>query len=421
MRAIILLLTVICVCGAVRAGSFDAYDVLHYDLRLRLDPAGKTAAGSVAIEAVWREDASSMPLHASLVTLSIDSIVDAHGPLAFRSHGDTTEIALRAASHAGDTSRITVHYHATSRFQGAYDDGGMFFSSDNEGHPHIGTISQPFFSRRWWPCKDLPNDKSTASVSITLPRPLTGVSNGLLLAVRDEGADRTFQWATRYPIASYLVSVAAAEYVEFDTTYVALDGTTTMPVQYYVYPEDLAKARIDFQHTTALLGYLAREFGEYPFLREKFGYAEVDGELTMENQTIVSVERELITGDLQHESTLLHEMAHHWWGDLITPASWHHTWISEGFATFVEGLFLEKQRGPAAYQEYIDGLMAQPPGTYRGSVSGRSDTVFWDSFGPQVYYKGAIVLHMLRRMLGDSVFFSAVRSYLSDQIGRAHV
>jgi aminopeptidase N len=187
-----------------------------------------------------------------------------------------------------------------------------------------------------------------------------------------------------------------------------------MPVTYFVYREDSAKAAADFRNTTALLGWFARTFGEYQFVAEKFGYAEVDGSLTMENQTIVSVERGLITGDGKHETTLIHEMSHHWWGNLITPASWHHTWLSEGMATLAEGLYIEHAKGPAAYGDYMRVLMDQPEGSYRGAVAGVSDTAFWDSFGAQVYFKGAIVLHMLRRTIGDSAFFGAIRSYLRD-------
>ena len=174
------------------------------------------------------------------------------------------------------------------------------------------------------------------------------------------------------------------------------------------------KARIDFSGTGQMIRFLAKTFCEYPFIDEKFGFVETMGNVTMENQTICSIEQHLVTGDRKEELTYFHELAHHWWGDLITPADWHHTWLNEGFATYAEALYLESARGPGEYRRYMDRLMSGPQGEYAGSVFGRTDTAFWDSFAPRVYRKGAIVLHMLRGIVGDSAFFAIMRNYLND-------
>jgi aminopeptidase N len=138
----------------------------------------------------------------------------------------------------------------------------------------------------------------------------------------------------------------------------------------------------------------------------------------MENQTLVSVEGDLITGTGKNETTLIHELSHHWWGDLVTPATWNHTWLSEGFGTYAEALYLEWTKGDSAYSAFMDRLMRSPAGSFKGSVTGRSDTAFWDSFGANTYFKGAIVLHMLRGIMGDSVFFRAMRAHLQDPATR---
>src|SRR5204862_3769224 len=130
-------------------------------------------------------------------------------------------------------------------------------------------------------------------------------------------------------------------------------------------------------------------------------YAEVDGELTMENQTAISIQQSLITGDTTNETTIVHETAHQWWGNLITPLTWKDTWLGEGFATYAEALYREFHYSPASYGRFMDWLMAAEQGRYAGPVVGRSDTSFWDSFNPRVYNKGAIVLHMLRGAVGD--------------------
>jgi aminopeptidase N len=187
-----------------------------------------------------------------------------------------------------------------------------------------------------------------------------------------------------------------------------------MPVDYYVYPEDSASSRVDFQNTVKILSFFSKKFREYPFIREKFGMAEVDGSLTMEHQTLCSIQKNLITGDRKYETTIVHETAHHWFGDFITPLNWKHTWLSEGFATYAEALYIEETQGKDSAAAYVRGWMGNEQGVYAGSVTGRSDTSFWDSFAPRVYNKGALVLHMLRGVTGDSLFFLILRNYLTN-------
>ena len=276
----------------------------------------------------------------------------------------------------------------------------------------IGTMSQPNFARTWWPCNDVPSDKATMTMTITVPRPMTAASNGILASTSSGDSTSTFVWKTHYPIATYLVSIAAAEYHEMKDVYTGLDGTT-MQIMHYVYADDSSKGREDFKNTGAILSFFASKFGEYPFIKEKFGYAVVDGEMTMENQTLCSVQQSLITGERKHELTFVHEAAHHWFGNLVTPANWTQTWLSEGLATYADALWLEHTRGREVYQKYIDNMMKAKPGEYAGSVVGKSDTAFWDSFASRVYSKGAIVGHMLRALLGDTAFFAALNEFLA--------
>lgn len=313
----------------------------------------------------------------------------------------------------GGAIKATIYYHGFADFDGAYENGGVYITSV-EGKPYLATASEPRFAHTWWPCKDTPSDKATASITITVPSALTAVSNGTLIKTTHDAETTTYVWSTQYPIATYLVSVAAAEYKEFSETYKRIDGKE-MPITYYVFPEDFENAKIDFQNTSKILEFFAATFCEYPFINEKYGYAEVIGDVTMENQTISSIEKSLITGTKQSEITFVHETAHQWWGNFVTPVNWKNTWLNEGFATYAEALYLEHTEGRAAYDHHIRRMMSFKPGDLAGSVIGQTDTAFWDSFSARVYFKGAIVLHMLRSMMGDSAFFSAMKIYLSHQ------
>ncbi len=223
----------------------------------------------------------------------------------------------------------------------------------------------------------------------------------------------TFNWTTEYPTSTYLVTAAAAKYVELNDTYHAMNGDT-MRLSYYVFPEDAEKAKIDYKNAPKFLEFMSRKFCEYPFLKEKFGYAEAEGDLTMENQTLCTIQNTMLRGDGKSDITIFHETAHHWFGDMITTADWHNTWLNEGFATYAEALYLESTDGIKGYRKHIDELMSLPVGSYAKAVVGRSDTAFWDSFGSSVYFKGALTLHMLRKMLGDSIFFTAMKRYVNN-------
>lgn len=399
--------------ACARPGDFGAYDVQRYELALRFSPESKAFDGAVTVTGTVTGEADTLAVDASLKLLTIDSVFWNGALTAYRRAGDS--LLVPAAGHTGGDKPFVLRivYHGISGFSGSYDAGGVLFTQQ-DGADRIATISEPSFARSWWPCHDIPSDKAIVSFAITVPSKLRAVSNGLLSAVEFPAASwTTYLWQSRYPISTYLVAFAAAEYVEMKETYRKQDGGE-MPVVFYVYPSDTGRARSDFANVRKAIDFFASTFCEYPFADEKFAIAEVDGDMTMENQTLCTVQATLLTGDRNNELTFVHELAHHWWGNFVTPHDWTQTWLSEGFATYAEALYEEHTRGRAVYQAYIDNMMALPQGSYAGSVIGRSDTSFWDSFALRVYYKSAIVLHMLRSIMGDSAFFTAMRSYLND-------
>ncbi len=247
-----------------------------------------------------------------------------------------------------------------------------------------------------------------------MPEKFTAVSNGILTNVTQNlHHQKIYTWETNYPIATCLISIAAAEYTTLNDTFTYHDGKN-FPITYYVYPGYEEKATEDFRNIKKMITFLEIYFGLYPFRNEKYGIAMVAGELTTENQTITSLQESLITGKGDAESILVHELAHHWFGNMITPTSWHHTWLSEGFATYIQSLYYEYYINKETYHYIMNHFMSSEQGTYAGSVIGKTDTSFWDSFSDRVYFKGAIVLHMLRKVVGDSIFFRILKNYVTN-------
>ncbi|MDZ7261813.1 MAG: M1 family aminopeptidase, partial [candidate division KSB1 bacterium] len=392
----------------------NRYDVLHYTLNLVIEPESKTPIrGVVTTKAVTSADTlSSVLLHLSSQTLFVDS-VQVDGKTTTCSHqGDQLRVFLPATKTCGDTFQVAVAYHGWSNYTGAYYGGGMNIST-YKGHTIVATKSEPFFARNWWPCKDVPWDKATSTMIVTVGGKMTVASNGLLKEVQDNpDGTKTFRWEERYPITTYLISFAASDYFIFSDTYQTLDHQA-MPIQYYVVPEDSAAAREDFSVTRDMITYFAGTFVEYPFVEEKYGMVEVPSYgMTMEHQTMTSYDGYLITGDHRNDWINLHELAHQWWGNLITTADWHHIWLNEGFASYAEALYYENRIGQDYYRAYMQGFDYQ--GYFRGSVYVYDDSQEENIFTLTVYWKGAWVLHMLRHVVGDSTFFQLMRNYLSD-------
>ena len=388
------------------------YDVKHYNLSISFDVLNKTFRGKVIIRAQVIRPLDEFVLSASDETLTIDSVRYEDAALPYIHEGDHLVARFESTIERQKIVEITIYYRGISKFHGQYESGGVSFNLV-KGLGRIATSSEPTFSRTWWPCKDVPDDKATATINVTVPANLTAVSNGILTNTQRGINTTTYRWETRYPTPPYLIAVSAAKYRQFTEMYNGLDGKQ-MKIYYYVFPEDYDRAKYDFENTRGMINFLAKTFCEYPFMDEKLGFVEVMGNITMENQTICSIEQRLITGNRQFELTYFHELAHHWWGDLISPINWQHTWLNEGFATYAEALYVEHTRGADAYRRYMDNMMAVRMGQYAGSVFGRTDTVFWDAFAPRVYNKGAIILHMLRGTVGDSAFFTIMRNYIKN-------
>jgi aminopeptidase N len=255
-------------------------------------------------------------------------------------------------------------------------------------------------------------DKATTETEITVPSNFVGTSNGRLTqVVPNDDQTMTYFWREDYPLSTYLVSASASNYTEFEDTYTGLDGTT-MPLKFYVYPEHLAQAQEKFAVTRKAMEIFAPLFGEYPFINEKYGMVEFPWGGGMEHQTLTSLGSNIISSRFSDGSSVIaHELAHQWWGDLVTLRTWDDIWLNEGFASYAEVLFAERFQqidpGELMSRAYDDGKVT---GSLGGTVTAENIKDPFDDDGA-VYDKGAWVLHMLRHLMGDDAFFAALRDY----------
>ena len=390
-------------------------DVKHYRLQLQLIPNETGTAGMVkgvvSLNCETTGTVSEINVDA-LQNLTVESVELDGAPNAFRRTKKHVIVTLPVSLPAGRSLTITIHYQGPGSGGGV--GGGLLFTRHGPGLvPVVASHSEPFGSPLWWPCIDNPADKATAEIEITVPAGNQAASNGVLDRIRDNPDNTvTYFWREASPLSTYLVSVAATNYEKLEDTYTALDGVTRMPLVYYVYPEHLEQGRTKFAVTRTAMEIYAQLFGEYPFLSEKYGMAEFPFGGAMEHQTITSISSSLV-GSLNSsgQATIAHELAHHWWGDLVTMRTWDDIWLNEGFATYSEVLFFERFAGMAPGEllsrSYDDGNV---DGNLGGTVTAEDLDQPFDDTGA-IYRKGGWVLHMLRGVIGDQKFFEALRRY----------
>lgn len=384
------------------------YDVETYTLSLKINFTEQNLTGRVRVVSKTLKPLSTFVLSASNKTITVDSIKNEKGAKLNFLHKDA-HIYINCDKKISELIDVEVFYRATSDFRGEFDNGGIFFSGSK-----AATSSQPSFARKWFPCKDDPSDKATAVINITVPDTLTVASNGTLINIfQNTDGTKTFRWKTNYQIATYLISFAVGYYISSEDLYTSI-SEKDLPITYYVFPEYLEKSKADFKNTKKMLKFMEEKFGEYPFVNEKYGIALVPGELMMENQTISNIKEDLITGTGEVEQFLIHELAHQWFGNMLTPKSWHHIWLNEGFATYIQALYYEYYLGTKWYHHIINSFMQADDGRYTGSLVLQTDTSFSDMFAERIYFKGAIVLHMLRKVVGDFSFFKIMKNYATN-------
>jgi aminopeptidase N len=383
------------------------YDVTYYELDLDLYPNQFLLEGAVTIVGTSLTNLLDYIELDFYHTLEVDSITYNNSHMPVLHQNNLITITPDTPIDYGETFSVTIYYHGDPE-EGRHQSFG-WSSHGIYSTPIIWTLSEPYGSPVWWPCKDDPNDKAdSVYIKVTVPDDLVVASNGTLAGVQRNRGGLTYHWKTHYPISTYLVSLAVSNYEQFSDWY-AYSDTDSMEIAYYVYPEHLNAAKEDFSITVEMMEFYASVFGEYPFIEEKYGMAVFPWHGGMEHQTITSYGASLVWGTHRYDFINAHELAHQWFGDCITMRHWSHIWLNEGFASYAEALWYEHIDGKEAYHTYVnrwDQVPLNSPLFVTDSLNGNA------LFSRTVYDKGGWVLHMLRGVLGDSLFFESLKSYV---------
>ena len=377
------------------------FDVNYYRCEWEIDPAVNYITGKLS-SYFHITSASSDITYDLSSNLTVDSIYYHGAKINFARPQDALTIQFPASIAAGTLDSVSIYY------QGAPVGGGFgsFIQTNHAAVPVIWTLSEPYGASDWWPCKNGLSDKADSiDVIVTCPDIYRATSNGVELPSVFAGGKRICPFKHRYPIATYLVAIAVTNF-SVETRSILL-GTANMPIINYIYPEDSAYFSNRTQFMLNAIQLYNNFFGDYPFMKEKYGQTQFQWGGGMEHQTNSFI----VNGG---EQLMAHELSHQWFGDKITTGSWQDLWLNEGFATFCEVFYLEKLSPPFYPTSILNRLqnITSDPG---GSVWVDDTTNIGRLFdGRLTYNKGGYLLRMLRWKLGDSTFFRAMRQYQQD-------
>ncbi|MFI5251698.1 MAG: M1 family aminopeptidase [Bacteroidota bacterium] len=384
--------------------SEDRIDVKYYRLDIQITTSPQYLEGSVLMTAQNLVDNLTSITLDLMQAMTVDSVKVGGTLVSFTQHPSNFDIQLDRTYNHGEAMTMETFYqgHPGSSGFGSFE----YSSHGGSATPWVWSLSEPFGAKDWWPCKDHPSDKAdSADIIVTVSNQFRVGSNGKLISTQDNGdGTATYHWHEHYPISTYLISVTVTNFSTFSNWF-HYTPTDSMEVLNYVLPEHLSSATSLLPNAVDGLRIYSNLFGLYPFIQEKYGHCEFGWGGGMEHQTMTSL------GGFD-ESLVMHELAHQWFGDMITCRTWPDIWLNEGFATFCELLYEGVKYGQPYYSSGINSDMTSARsavGTV--SVSDSGATLFdWNL----VYAKGAVVLHMLRHAIGDTSFFHGMRNYANN-------
>jgi aminopeptidase N len=421
----------------------DWWDLTFYHLKVKVNPTEKSISGSNEIRYEVLNPGKFMQIDLQ-PPLRLERAEQDGQELSISKQGRNAYfIELKKEQPKGSVQSIIVWYSGIPlAARNAPWDGGFSWKQDDKGQPFVATSCQGIGASVWWPCKEhMYDEPDSQAISVTVPRNLTDVSNGRLRKVTEnEDGTHTFDWFVSNPINNYGVNVNIADYTHFQDTFQGEKGTLNL--DYYVLPQNIEKAKIQFQQVKLMLRAFEHWFGPYPFYEDGYKLVEVPY-LGMEHQSSVTYGNKYMNGylgkdlsgtgwGLKWDFIIIHESGHEWFANNITYRDIADMWVHESFTNYSESLFTEYYFGKEAGAAYVRGCRTaignKSPivGIYGVNSEGSGD----------MYPKGGSMLHTIRQIIDDdekwrsilrgvnrdfyhqTVFGSQIEAYIGRQSGK---
>ncbi|MEZ4619747.1 MAG: M1 family metallopeptidase [Caldilineaceae bacterium] len=378
------------------------YDVDHYTIVLDVDVATNTISGTTTIAATTLEDLSTFNL--DFVGLEIAAVAVNEEPATFAREGQELSITPQVAIAAGTAMTVAVTYNGQPR--PIVDPGVPFEAVGWLAYTDVGSyvLSEPSGAMNWFPNNNHPTDKATYTFYITVPDTYVVAANGLLVEIREVDGQHTYHWEASDPMASYLATVNIAQFDMYTA-----EGPAGLPIINFFPPDGSRRLQRNFAVTSDMIAYFSELVAPFPF--ESYGaiVMAVPFGGALEAQT-----RSVFGRTATVDAIIAHELAHQWFGDSVSPATWRDLWLNEGFATYFQHLWTEHTKGKTVFAATMRGSHA---GARDNQLPPPGDPPLDTLFGPAVYVRGALTLHALRLTVGDDLFWDILRTYYGRYAG----
>ncbi len=386
---------------------FHGYDIKYHRCHWKLNPkVGSWISGAILFDFVVDNDADSLAF--DLVDkLQVDSVKHGADRLNFERRGDRVFVFKSPGWRSNTRDSFEVFYGGNP--VGVTGNNGAYTYDFHATGPIIHTLSQPYGAPYWWPCKQTLNDKiDSIDILVDTDKSFKVGTNGLLQSTREiSSTEHRVHWKHRYPVATYLIAIAVSNYEESVDYVYFHNRSDSLEVLNYIFPQFYNSASQEAKGVLPMLRLYDSLFIPYPFSREKYGHAQFTWGGGMEHQTMSFMVN--FSYDL-----MAHEVAHQWFGDMVTCGSWNDLWLNEGYATYLTALAYEFLQSKEAFRFQMramrNNITQDDNGSVKPSDTSRVNVLF---NGRLTYRKGAWLLHMLRHHIGDSFFFEGCRKFLT--------
>lgn len=386
-----------------------AYDVKFYQLDIAIDPEKKFIKGSNLVEVEVLSPLNLFVLNLDSVYTVSEIFINNEQVNFIHSEGLIKAELENVDFKIGEKLTAKVYYEGSppAAKNPPWDDGFVWDTTASGNH-WVGVACQGGGSDIWLPCKDHPSDEpDSVSLKFTIPTGLFCASNGILVdSVDNRNGTITLEWFVSTPINNYNITINIAPYKKIHHKFESITGEF-FPVDFYILPEHYDTAMVFTNQFLDHLKFYEKFCGPYPFRADKYGIAETPY-LGMEHQTIIAYGNNYQNNEFGFDWLHHHELGHEWWGNLITAKDWSDFWIHEGICTYMQALYAEELLGEQGIKDYmknIERFMNTKP------VKQKRSRTSYEAYTPDIYNKGAWIVHTLRYYLGDELFFNILRRW----------